>query len=394
MDRFKWQFGRKGVVVENRSFMKYEILLTDNCNLSCSYCYQRYKNNGKVISRDTLIKTLDRLFLDAIPNQNRQDVKLIFCGGEALTQPDLIDLAMTYIGEKYLPALDRKIRISVLTNGTLLASPEVQKVLLKHPRMDVSVSFDGIEEVQNASRGEFDLVSKNIKEITRVRGKKPMVLMTVAPDAAKHLVDSFKYIVSELGIDEVWMNVVVDDLRWIEDDEYANRLYQGLCGIADFMTLPGNEEIWCNAFDPTHLAPVSANTPICGAIGGQMVFTPEGELFLCYTCRNPQVIEKVDYRIGDIHNWIDGEKYAEVRTCTLGATKGLEDCVSCDIGSGCRRCFSWFAGLYGNMREGNTAFCKVHHAKYWAFQYLFRKRSERVCMNSGAGTSSAQAARS
>lgn len=127
-------------------------------------------------------------------------------------------------------------------------------------------------------------------------------------------------------------------------------------------------------FDAKQFLPSPGFVPVCSAITGQLACTPDGILYPCYVHRNPKV--KHDFSIGNVWDWVDPTKYKNICQCTLENTKGLEQCVDCPIGVGCKRCTAAFAENYDSILEADTRFCKAHHAKFWALDYLIERRRE------------------
>lgn len=379
MHRFKWTWGKQGLPSQSKSYRKYTPLITDNCNLGCTYCFQRYKNNGAVVTHEILERFIRQVFEVEVPNQHTfEDVFIQFCGGEALLYPELIDHGMTIIKE-YIPTLPphRHLTINVLSNGTTLGNPKVREVFEKHPELSISVSLDGNREMHNKYRGGFDEIIENfgwLKSHFLRYGRLPRVAMTISPDSVSNLCDGFKFIVQDLGIPEVWVSLVMEDKRWMED-KYAEALYTELTKLADFMVEPENAlDVWTNLFDIHQFLPTGGSYPVCSSMEGQLVCTPTGVLYPCYVHRNPRV--KHDFSIGDVWNWLDPERYERVCQCTIENTKGLDECAKCDIGLGCKRCSAAFAEEYDSIYEADTRFCKAHHAKFFALDYLTQRRRE------------------
>jgi len=139
----------------------YHIILTDHCNLSCSYC------RGKLFLPSDPLE--DRADIDAdLPLEldynlailyrfleKDPDASLIFYGGEPLLRPDLICEMVEHAPVK---------RFLVQTNGLLLDSIPRDVV----NRLDtILVSIDGPRETTDGYRGEgtYDRVMANVQRI-------------------------------------------------------------------------------------------------------------------------------------------------------------------------------------------------------------------------------------
>src|SRR5882672_2352296 len=120
-----------------------QLILTAQCNLRCSYCYQNAKTSRR-IEWSIVQSALDRLLAS-----KRNDVKILFIGGEPLLEFPTIERAVEYIDEH--KRRDMEIRLAMITNGLLLGEREIG-FLVDH-EFHVQLSFDGVPSAQ-ALRGE------------------------------------------------------------------------------------------------------------------------------------------------------------------------------------------------------------------------------------------------
>lgn len=142
--------------------MYYHVILTDHCNLSCTYCRGKpfapaeEGDPGPEIDGDLPVELayepeLLYRFLERDP-----DASLIFYGGEPLLRPDLVSTMVEHAPVK---------RFLVQTNGLLLdrLPPQVLDRI-----GTLLVSIDGPRQVTDGSRGEgtYDRVMANLKKAT------------------------------------------------------------------------------------------------------------------------------------------------------------------------------------------------------------------------------------
>lgn len=108
--------------------------LTERCNLRCAYCYAAREDQAEFdMSEQTALRAVE---LCCPPGGS---LRIQFTGGEPLLKMDLMEVVAAYGRET-----DRKLTLSVQTNGTLL-TPEICR-RLKAIRCGVGVSLDGIGE--------------------------------------------------------------------------------------------------------------------------------------------------------------------------------------------------------------------------------------------------------
>lgn len=112
---------------------------TRTCNLKCRHCYmdsdnKKYQNE---LSTEEAKKFIDDLAEFKVP-------VLLFSGGEPLIRPDFFELAAY--------AMEKGIRPTISTNGTLITREYAQKI--KDIGIGyVGISLDGLREVNDKFRG-------------------------------------------------------------------------------------------------------------------------------------------------------------------------------------------------------------------------------------------------
>lgn len=112
------------------------LILTNACNLSCSYCYEQHNQDYGRFTPDTLKQIYDFQL-----SCNTNDGKLFqFFGGEPLIHKQLI---LDFI-DKYAPELEasmNRVHVSMITNGVLL-TPEFIDSYFSHKFVNMSISLD------------------------------------------------------------------------------------------------------------------------------------------------------------------------------------------------------------------------------------------------------------
>ena len=131
--------------------------ITNKCNLQCKHCYNAdvYKDSEwDHLSLQDAKRVVDKL------SDTKYEV-ITFLGGEPLLYPDLPEL-IQYV-------VSKKIKASVITNGTLLDEKMQERLLQSSPIM-ISISIDGITaEVNDAIRGQgtFDRILSNLASLQK-----------------------------------------------------------------------------------------------------------------------------------------------------------------------------------------------------------------------------------
>lgn len=122
------------------------LLVSGDCNLSCSYCYADgggYGRPVRAMTSDTMEAALRRL----LPRNGRLTVS--FFGGEPMMNFQLIRHAVTF-GTRLGEELNTEIKFSLTTNGTLLDAEQLD--FLRRHFSHVAVSLDGGRSITNYGR--------------------------------------------------------------------------------------------------------------------------------------------------------------------------------------------------------------------------------------------------
>jgi len=129
----------------NRDQKKIMMLLTEECNLNCVYCYEHFKDK-KIMSFATAKRILDRFY----STTKAGDTVLIeVFGGEPFINFELIKAIDEYVINAYA---NRKTFFETTTNGTLVHN-QIQKWLYERKeRYIVSLSLDGTKEMHDRNR--------------------------------------------------------------------------------------------------------------------------------------------------------------------------------------------------------------------------------------------------
>lgn len=202
------------------------VILTAECNLRCSYCYQNAK---KPLSMPW--ETL-RAALDMARRSDQHEVGVYFLGGEPLLEFPLMRRAVEYLEKDR--AAGKHFHYGISTNGTLLTD-EICAFLDAH-RFETQISFDGVSELQESrGRGTFAVLDRLLDRLRDFYASfyrwNVKTTVTMGPRGVPHLADSIEYFLSK-GIQRIAiMPSIIPDSIWetksIEDlDEQFARIYE------------------------------------------------------------------------------------------------------------------------------------------------------------------------
>lgn len=131
--------------------------ITNNCNLSCKYCYITNKRIDCDVNK--IVKAIDSIALN-----HDKFLDICFHGGEPLLKFDLIKNIISVLETKeYL----WRLSLSIQTNGTIISEEIIN--YLKSKNIGIGISLDGLAEDHNINRvfkngiGTFDIIKNNLK---------------------------------------------------------------------------------------------------------------------------------------------------------------------------------------------------------------------------------------
>ncbi len=130
------------------------LLVTNDCNLNCVYCYR--DKHSKI--QDMPFEIAEKSLILAGSSKDYFHVQLT--GGEPLLNPELIEKIARFIYKKNLPA-----SIGVQTNGVLLDNALIN--LFKRYKIQVSISIDGPPEIHEILRGKANRVFENLRLLAK-----------------------------------------------------------------------------------------------------------------------------------------------------------------------------------------------------------------------------------
>lgn len=200
------------------------IVLTDQCNMTCSYCFVETNTGMPSITLDEIKEGL-KLLIDL--HSGKHELSYQWFGGEPLTKKNLIIEADFYaknIAEKH----GLTIRPTIVTNGTILNEDIIQH--FADFNYGVGISLDGPPEKNKINRRFLSgktTESTIERNISRLLSKNVHVGVNVTPTASNYLdiIDTVEYIL-ELGVKFIYINSPIPIRSyWVEDGQgWANSL--------------------------------------------------------------------------------------------------------------------------------------------------------------------------
>lgn len=378
-------FPEKGKSAKTVTFV-----VTDSCNLRCSYCYQGIKGNN-AMSFKTAKSFIDYL-LDNADNENEyisysntSALIIEFIGGEPLIEIDLIVQIMDYFFEQMIEKNSpwaTKFVFNITSNGVLFNTPKVQNMINKYGnKVYISITVDGNKELHDSCRkfpdgsGSYDLAisaALTCKELYDLDGTK----ITLAPGNIKYTSSAILHMIG-LGYNAIFTNCIYEE-GWTK--EHAIILYKELKIIANYI-IDNNlqDNLYISIFEEKFFAPMPEHDLInwCGSTNSMIAVDHNGDIFPCLRyMENSLNGDQEPLSIGSIEKGIGHtEKHKKiVKKLNLvdRRTQSTDECFNCPIAFGCAWCSGLNYQIFGTVDKRATYICIMHKARALANAYFYK----------------------
>lgn len=363
----------KGTAAKTITFV-----VTENCQLRCSYCYLVGKNDLAKMSFETAKRAVDYI----IGNRTQFPEDAIiwdFIGGEPLIEIGLIDKICEYISAelrtKEHPWLNN-YRFSMTTNGILYGRKDVQAFIRKNiERLWIGLTIDGVPAKHNmhrtypSGRGSYAKVARNVP-IWLEQFPFASTKVTVASDDLPYIKASVLHLFS-LGIRNVNINVVFEDV-WKSDDDVI--LEEQLCELADCIIDGGLYKTHtCSFFSELLGYPSNSNNNWCGT-GRMLAVDVRGNFFPCHRFLPFSLAQKKPVCVGNCDEGINNNKLRPFLSLDM-STQSPRECIDCEVASGCAWCqaANYECAATETIFQRATHLCKMHKARVRANNRYRRK---------------------
>lgn len=323
-----------------------DILANYTCNFKCIYCYSAEGRSKKQIEFEKIKAVIDYLFCSGKEQKNPYIINFSG-GGEPLLSFDLIKQTVNYIeqvnqGGKYI------YNIGLVTNGSLITS-EIVDFLQEH-KVDMAVSFEILERLQNKERGSYDKVAANI-DMMLERGFPFGIRTTFTPESVTCMCE----MIDELAVRFPMLKKVVydtvlapslfcspTDLQKYYDtflDEYWKAKQKG-----------AEKGIAVESIAVEMLSMIRDRT-----CEGKIVLTPMGTISSCARVSSPLEEMYEDYIYGDVEDGelnFDQQRFANIISQNnIYSQPMCEECFArWNCGGGCRLFYHSFNQEYQAVR--------------------------------------------
>lgn len=363
-------------------------IVTHQCNLRCSYCYQHNKGTQRM-TLDIAKKCVDLLFEEDmhgitgyISPETSDGLILEFIGGEPFLEIDLISDIVDYFRKKAIELNHRwatKYRISMSSNGTLYHDEKVQRFLIRNKGVvSIGITLDGDKETHDTCRldcngcGSYDRAAKAFESAKRDFGY-DSTKFTIAPANVHRLFVACKDMIEKFDLSQLHCNCVYEE-GWT--NELAKVLYDQLKLLADWMIESGRyKKTDLTIFSDGDGRPLSKTDTRnwCGGDGHMLAFDVDGTVLPCQRYSELSTVGQPLFRIGDIEHGIGvlpGDiANIEILRAITRQSQSTDECLTCPIASGCGWCSAYNYEVNGTPDKRVTYICPTHKARSLATGY-------------------------
>ena len=340
------------------------INLTNQCNLSCQYCYEYGEDKvatpegkAKFMELETAKQSVDFLFTESA---GRNSVHITFFGGETLMNFPLLKEIVDY-SRAGAAARGVSIDYSLTTNATLLR-PDIIEYLTNNA-IGVTVSMDGPKEMNDQLRvfangkGSYDIIVPKVKELLKHHNTRPIAARVTLTNGVKDVIKIFRHLKDEIGFHEVGFAPVTTS---------PNRLYaineNGLNDVlAQFETLAYEYRDYAlrnelhgfsnvsDTLSELHQG-ISKSHP-CGAGLGLLGVGPSGDISPCH-----RFVDSDEHKLGHVSEGMDTAKQQEF--LKHGHVNAKYECATCWARPVCAGgCYHEAFVRYGDTGHANLHYC-------------------------------------
>ncbi|WP_025720174.1 PapB family radical SAM/SPASM ranthipeptide maturase [Paenibacillus sp. 1-18] len=318
---------------EKLSISSIILMLVQECNLRCSYCYGgdgEYNDKGRM-DTETALRAVDYLFDQS---GEEEELNICFFGGEPLLNFKVIKEIVAYTKTKQKSS-NKKVTYSMTTNGTLI-SKEIEIFLLDH-HVSTQISLDGDRETHDYNRyfqnrkGTYDTILKKTKNLREKGGLTARA--TVSP-VQLNITHTFTHLM-EIGIHNVAMYPAVEMLNEEDFEKYAS----------EFTKLVGYFESLIQAKqyrDARQISNIlkylrmihssSTRHYFCGAVSHMLAVDVHGNLYPCQ-----RFVKEKNYSLGNVKDGLNAKKKSDTLSeLRLEMRTTCADCWAKNLcGGGC-----------------------------------------------------------
>jgi uncharacterized protein len=321
-----------------RDLSHMNLILTNACNLNCSYCYEQHKKDFGRFTNENLKKAYD--WLNNVPNENNKTFQ--FFGGEPLIHKKMIMDFLSEFDSELDSNYDLDSRtgtcISICSNGLLLDKEFIEYYFSKrYTYMLISLdTLDPTLDHREITPAQLEKIMTHIEQILSVIGnnntKRLIIRCTLSQETTPTLTN-FMDTLYKKGIRNIIVHPLVLDsragfIKW--KDETWNSMREQIFSALDTYT-----DLYIKFSEGVGLK--EDNNCMVGS--DMIAIDASGDFSGCYFFTNQKGSATSETILGNIYKdrvYID--RYKKFQAAYQEMFEKEEQCKTCDYQNACYQC--------------------------------------------------------
>lgn len=219
------------------------LILTDNCNFNCEYCYERdFGKASKNMTFETAKKVINVLIHD-LPSNPKKPYYLNFYGGEPLLNFPVLKASVEYFIES-IKKFGGEYYISIVTNGALITDDVAE--FFKCNKIDVFVSLDGSNGVNDYQRkakngqSAYDCAAKALRTLSK-HGLEANISFTITHNNIDGIEKQIEFLEKEFNTKRIILNPLVIQNK--DGLKFARQTFGKLVEFREYLWSRNNTEL-------------------------------------------------------------------------------------------------------------------------------------------------------
>ena len=320
------------------------VILTNACNLSCSYCYEQHNKDFGRFTEDSLLEAYDWL----LKTSEAKNKRFQFFGGEPLIHKDLIvnflEKNKDYLSKNYF---DNGQAISMITNGILL-NKDFCKEYFNYDFTYMMISLDTLKielDHRELKQDQIDHIINTVSGLPRHAKERIFFRCTLAQEHSPYFKEYMEKLY-EIGIRNIIVHPLVHDssvgfISW--DPSLWQNLHNDIVHLIDKYA----------DFEISFSEGVGQKLDNNCLVGSDMIaIDASGDFSGCYFFTNMKAVDAVKPTIlGNIFDdRVHIDRYTTFQKMYNDMFEKEEQCKSCDYRNHCYQCPA------GNISTGTPMF--------------------------------------
>ena len=312
-------------------FVNISLLFNNICNFNCCYCYSSSGRSSSEIDETRLIAALD-YFIDRKRTSATRLTLSFLGGGEPMMSKHLIKKAVLHANQR-AKENDIELWFKLVTNGSIVQKEDIK--FIKENNIEVTVSYEILEEIQNMQRKNYEKVTQNIKALAE-EGVMFSINSVITPNNIHRLVEM---------VNEAKRNFPQIDYLSFEPMMELNEWATGTIDstfYSDFINhfLEAREIAGMNGVELTCSLLRNVDCTVERYCAGEFAVCPDGSITICPCVSSPDMPLYEDYVYGKIDEagkiTIDDNKLSELLADDVYTYPECEACFAkWNCGGGC-----------------------------------------------------------